>query len=249
MIMSEVAAQTVTSEHTNAQVTPWLGILWVVVTTVWYAFPLPLLFLLSFWISLPPDIDGPWVDVMNLVYGILVAGWVPQLGIVQWLILRQIAGVRAWWILATAVGILIFLGMLGSVLGTFWAGNMWFICSDVYEHFYTPIMLRACILPALSAGFLQWVVLHGRIKKAVLWILYSASGMALAFYPTFLLYSCILDSQTTITRVCEVALLCRLIPEWAWSPGLLYGFIYGTVTGAALYWHIKFFGKSSPGSG
>jgi hypothetical protein len=95
-----------------------------------------------------------------------VAGLV--LGVAQWLALRRI-GIDARWILATAGGLAVGLGLAFAIFGYGdTVGDMWIVGA----------------VSGLGIGIAQWPLLHGLVKSSVAWIPATAVAWALGWTVT-----------------------------------------------------------------
>lgn len=102
----------------------------------------------------------------------IVAGAVAgaTLGFVQWFVLKsRLPLLPLWWMVATAVGMSIGLGVSTALLGSETAGN--------------ELLWRAAIT-GLCIGSAQWIVLQQVLPQSVIWIAVVALGWVLGWFVT-----------------------------------------------------------------
>ena len=107
-------------------------------------------------------VDSTWTAVLAGV----VAGLV--LGVAQWLALRRI-GIDARWVLATAGGLAVGLGLAFAIFGYGdTVGDMWIVGG----------------VSGLGIGIAQWPLLHGLVGGSIAWIPATAVAWALGWTVT-----------------------------------------------------------------
>ena len=94
-----------------------------------------------------------------VIFGLIGAG----LGMMQWLVLRNLFSQAGWWIVASTVG--------GAIVGMGAAS----LSSEIELSLIIAYSLGGAIL-----GILQWIVLRRQTSRAWLWILASPLGWAIA---------------------------------------------------------------------
>lgn len=107
-------------------------------------------------------VDSTWTAVLaGLIAGLLI-------GAAQWLALRRI-GIDTRWVLATAGGLAVGLGLGFSIFGYGeTVGDMWIVGA----------------VSGLGIGIAQWPLLHGLVRRSVTWIPASAAAWALGWTVT-----------------------------------------------------------------
>lgn len=90
-------------------------------------------------------------------------------GIAQWLVLRQVLAVNAWWIVATGVGLAAGLGIGTAVAGT---------GTDP-----RALVIRAAITGLLVGG-LQWMILRQHVPASGAWIGATAAAWVIGWLVT-----------------------------------------------------------------
>lgn len=111
-------------------------------------------------------VAGPVDSTWTAVLAGLVAGLV--IGAAQWLALRGF-GIDTRWILATAGGLAVGLGLSFAIFGYGeTVGDMWIVGA----------------VSGLGIGIAQWPLLHGLVKGSIAWIPATAAAWALGWTVT-----------------------------------------------------------------
>ena len=111
-------------------------------------------------------VAGPVDSTWSAVLAGLAAGLV--IGAAQWLALRRI-GIDTRWILATAGGLAVGLGLGLAIFGYGeTVGDMWIVGA----------------VSGLGIGIAQWPLLHGLVKGSIAWIPATAAAWALGWTVT-----------------------------------------------------------------
>jgi hypothetical protein len=111
-------------------------------------------------------IAGPVDSTWTAILAGLVAGLV--IGAAQWLALRGF-GIDTRWILATAGGLAVGLGLGFAIFGYGQTvGDMWIVGA----------------VSGLGIGIAQWPLLHGLVKRSIAWIPATAAAWALGWTVT-----------------------------------------------------------------
>ena len=147
----------------------WMFWLWWILASIGGAvvfliviFPLTILFA-----QIAPDKSAPPPVVLSLVFSAITSGVMGAFfGLGQWLVLRRALPAMGGWVLATAIGYVVVLGLdpliqfdaLPELGGAF-----------------------AFLMFGVVLGVAQWLVLRGRVDQAGWWIAISIAGWALAF--------------------------------------------------------------------
>ncbi|MGK7876115.1 MAG: protein kinase [Xenococcaceae cyanobacterium] len=92
----------------------------------------------------------------------------PAVGIMQWVVLRQVVGRAWWWVLATAVG---------EVVG----GAVGYAAIDRLGYYKLLGYTLFGVLGGSVVGIMQWVILRRVVNRAWWWVLANAVGVGVGF--------------------------------------------------------------------
>ena len=137
------------------------------------------------------------------------------LGIAQWFALRSYIHKASLWILATAIGFPLGLG-IGMAVGFTTSQSI----SD-YSQANAILFVTWSIGFVFGPGIAQWLVLRRQVKRASWWILANAIGLFIGFLP-------VVNVGGYKIGVVEAGVT-----------GALVGGIYGTITGIVLVWLLR----------
>lgn len=172
------------------------------------------------------------IDIDEVViFGLIGAG----LGMMQWLVLRNLFSQAGWWIVASTVG--------GAIVGMGAAS----LSSEIELSLIIAYGLSGAIL-----GILQWIVLRRQTSRAWLWILASPLGWAIAVpIVRFLDLACSSASHASCSWAIAVSIVRFLdrmgqdvAPRMSETVGLILAFglmgaVVGFVTGGVLVWMLR----------
>jgi hypothetical protein len=113
------------------------------------------------------NLAGPVDSALKGVVAGLIAGAV--IGTAEWLVLRGPLGLPPAWILATAAGMAVGLGLSTALLGSETGGS--------------ELLLRAAVT-GLCIGLAQWFILRGVVPQAFVWVVALAVAWTAGWYVT-----------------------------------------------------------------
>jgi hypothetical protein len=112
-------------------------------------------------------IAGPVTNIGKAILAGLITGVI--LGFAQWLVLKSIFGIPAWWIAATGIGLSMGLAISTAFLGSETGGN--------------ELLFRAAIT-GLCIGLAQWLILRQILPQSVIWIFVLIVGWIVGWFLT-----------------------------------------------------------------
>jgi hypothetical protein len=128
------------------------------------------------------------------------------LGLFQWLILRQRMRRGGWWIVATAVGVLVGMAAAAGVVAAWHR----LLLQQLNLEQVAPVVL---VVLGLVLGLVQLPVIYRHVRRPALWVLASAAG----WFGLGLVIGQSIDRMTDVLAVGAVpAIVTGLALVWLW---------------------------------
>lgn len=184
-------------------------------------------------------VEGARILAVNTAVALAV--WGAGIGILQWLVLRELLKRAGWWIPATIGGWSIAGAVSGALSGAI-GGAVTTIGGDIGPIGFIIVAVVGILAVGFLPGAFQWLVLRRQVEGAGRWVSATAAGFALAGVAGF-----------TVVRG-GLVMVGLLRPEDFPSAaafvafGAVMGPVYGAVTGNVLARLLRLAPRETPGA-
>lgn len=165
-----------------------------------------------------------------LTWSLFLVGIGP--GVTQWLVLRRRIPRAGWWILATAGGLVLVIGIIAVVSMLAFGSILEQNRINMPDSIPVAILMFEVLLLGAGIGALQWLILRQHFPQAYWWIAVSAIGWSVGLITGLRVAVRLLNlAILNFVMFREVMNFESIVPFYGW-PAALSGFVAGAAIGA-----------------